>query len=476
MIIKTHIFNKIFPKVNNESTILTLIPLIISQLSKSGIDYAVTIVAAFSGYLCLASLGIATSSIAILTVFCYGILSSIGILLAHNYAKKDILVAHQICFNGFVLATALATLYIFLLRCLPYFYIAIHQDITLTKYVAVYFNYFSWGVLPSTWNMVLIQWFIANKSGFIVTLVNVVRFILVIAVLVIVYKVFSSSQPTIMLNTLANVVVFGNWIALLLFLFIFGKDKFTVSGIKQVFALYKTHYIIDQLKLGIPFAIILAVEIAFFAASMLLAGAVSEIDLAIYNMLFQYIMLCITIPYAVSQATSINVAHNIAIHDSIAVNMVVRQGILFSALLILPLGYFLIFNHALSVNVIFNKITGVVSADNLGRLLNIVSIIIFADIIRLNYAGALRGLKDTKIPMLINIMCFWLLALPVEYYLCSRLKMGVDGILYGMLTGIISASVMLVIRFEKMIKHSNQTISINNNLIEVGNGKNSIII
>jgi len=62
-------------------------------------------------------------------------------------------------------------------------------------------------------------------------------------------------------------------------------------------------------------------------------------------------------------------------------------------------------------------------------------------------AHALRGMSDTKIPMLLAIFGYWLVGLPIAYVLGFVANWGGVGIWIGLAAGLTFAAVVLVIRF-----------------------------
>lgn len=58
--------------------------------------------------------------------------------------------------------------------------------------------------------------------------------------------------------------------------------------------------------------------------------------------------------------------------------------------------------------------------------------------------GALRGLGDTRTPMLANLAGHWLLGLPVGYVLCFGLGRGIIGLWVGLSLGLIAVAIALV--------------------------------
>jgi len=50
--------------------------------------------------------------------------------------------------------------------------------------------------------------------------------------------------------------------------------------------------------------------------------------------------------------------------------------------------------------------------------------------------GALRGLKDTHIPMIFNFISYWLIGFPIGYYLGLHTSMGPEGLWIGLIAGL----------------------------------------
>ena len=66
--------------------------------------------------------------------------------------------------------------------------------------------------------------------------------------------------------------------------------------------------------------------------------------------------------------------------------------------------------------------------------------------------GVLRGLGDVKIPTIITLLAYWGMGLPVGYLLGFHFNLGVQGIWYGLLLGLLGASVLLFFRFQSITR------------------------
>ena len=76
------------------------------------------------------------------------------------------------------------------------------------------------------------------------------------------------------------------------------------------------------------------------------------------------------------------------------------------------------------------------------------------DGIQITSSGALRGFEDTRAPMFIGMLSYWLVALPVSYLSAFKLGFGPQGIWFGFLTGLALAAAALVARLLLRIKHA----------------------
>ena len=76
------------------------------------------------------------------------------------------------------------------------------------------------------------------------------------------------------------------------------------------------------------------------------------------------------------------------------------------------------------------------------------------DGVQITSSGALRGFEDTRAPMFIGMLSYWLVALPVSYLSAFKLGFGPPGIWFGFLTGLALAAAALVARLLLRIKHA----------------------
>ncbi|RZJ68895.1 MAG: MATE family efflux transporter, partial [Flavobacterium sp.] len=66
--------------------------------------------------------------------------------------------------------------------------------------------------------------------------------------------------------------------------------------------------------------------------------------------------------------------------------------------------------------------------------------------------GVLRGVGDVNLPTFITFISYWIIGIPLGYFLGIQLNMGVKGIWYGLTFGLLTASILLFYRFQQKTK------------------------
>ncbi|RFZ84730.1 MATE family efflux transporter [Mucilaginibacter terrenus] len=66
--------------------------------------------------------------------------------------------------------------------------------------------------------------------------------------------------------------------------------------------------------------------------------------------------------------------------------------------------------------------------------------------------GILRGMGDVNVPTILTFLSYWVIGLPIGYLVGIHFNYGVIGVWFGLVCGLMSASIMLFFRFQKMSK------------------------
>ena len=73
-----------------------------------------------------------------------------------------------------------------------------------------------------------------------------------------------------------------------------------------------------------------------------------------------------------------------------------------------------------------------------------------ADGVQVGAAGALRGYKDTRVPMVVTMFAYWVLAFPLAYLAAITYQAPPNYIWAGFVVGLGVAAILLTWRFNRL--------------------------
>jgi multidrug resistance protein, MATE family len=204
--------------------------------------------------------------------------------------------------------------------------------------------------------------------------------------------------------------------------------------------------------IGAPISISFLLEYGLFAAAALLMGLISTTALAAHQIALQIAAILFMVPFGVGMAATVRVGHAVGRGDGPAVkragSVATSLGIVFMSTmtLVVILGRFAI------ARFFFGEATesagGVI--DLTAMLLMVGATFFVADGIQTVAAGALRGMNDTRIPLLFAVISYWLIGFPAAYGLAFRMDLGAVGVWIGLSCGTAVYAVLLVLRFRRL--------------------------
>jgi MATE family multidrug resistance protein len=205
------------------------------------------------------------------------------------------------------------------------------------------------------------------------------------------------------------------------------------------------------LRVGAPVGAQQWLEFGVFGAAGLLMGLLGAVALASHQVALQLAALTFMVPVGVAQATSVLVGHAVGRGDPAAARRAVGAGAItgigfmaFTALVFLAIPELLARTFSPDASVVRVAAT----------LLPIAGVFQVFDGLQVVAAGALRGVADTRVPMLINLVGFWLVGLPVSAWLGLGLAIGPAGIWWGLAIGIGIVGMLLAYRIRRRFGQS----------------------
>lgn len=195
------------------------------------------------------------------------------------------------------------------------------------------------------------------------------------------------------------------------------------------------------LRLGLPAAVQIGLEIAVFAAATALCARLGPVAVAAHQVVLTCASVTFMVPMGVSSATAVRVGQAIGRGDLPAAARAGWAGLALGAGFMLACAaIFFFFGHAL----VF-----AFSPDPEVIRLGVVLLLIAAafqlfDGIQVVSTGALRGAGETRIPAVLSLVAYWVLGLPIGSWLAFHLGWGAVGLWMGLALGLIIVACVLL--------------------------------
>jgi multidrug resistance protein, MATE family len=186
--------------------------------------------------------------------------------------------------------------------------------------------------------------------------------------------------------------------------------------------------------LGLPAAGQIGFEGAIFGVVTVLVARLDEVSLAAHSIAVLVISTTFMVPLGISSAAAVRVGQAFGRRDPAGVSRAGWTALLLSGLFMGAAGVLLLAAPAAVVR-LFIRNPAVVSAGAL--LLRIAAFFELFDGFQVVATGALRGLGDTRSPMLIHLAGYWAIGMPLGCVLCFSYGWGAPGIWVGLSLAII---------------------------------------
>ena len=196
--------------------------------------------------------------------------------------------------------------------------------------------------------------------------------------------------------------------------------------------------------LGVPIAVTITAEAGLFNAVSILMGTRGAAVAAAHQIAINFAATMFMIPLALSSAITVRVGHALGAGNAQAARMSGGLGILMCAIFMTCSATFLLVFRDTVVSLYTND--GSVTSIAISLLL-MAAIFQVADGVQIGAAGALRGYKDTRMPMAINIVAFWVFAFPLAYLAAVTHRLPPSYVWGGFVIGLSIAAVLLTWRY-----------------------------
>jgi len=211
------------------------------------------------------------------------------------------------------------------------------------------------------------------------------------------------------------------------------------------------HEIRSLLKLGVPMSLGWFMEASLFGAVALLVGRMGTTAVAGHQIAVNVASMTFMVPLGLSMAITARVGQAIGSKDIRKARAAGFTGISLAAAFMAVCGM-CIFTIPYVISGIYTRDVPVRTMG--ATLLMMAALFQISDGLQVSAAGALRGLKDTEVPMVITVIAYWLIGMPLGYTLGIVLGGGARAVWVGLICGLTSAAVLLNYRFYLLTRRS----------------------
>lgn len=201
------------------------------------------------------------------------------------------------------------------------------------------------------------------------------------------------------------------------------------------------------LKVGIPIGISIFIEATMFAIVALFLAPLGAIVVAGHQLVLNFTSLCFMLPMSMGIALTIRVGQAVGAGNSQAAKQLVVIGSTL-ALVMATATCSLMLSLPDLIARIYTQDQAVI--DVAVSLFFLAAMFQLSDAVQVAGAGILRGYKDTKWPMLMIVISYWLIGLPLGYILGLTdfllPAMGAQGFWIGIILGLSCAAILLCFR------------------------------
>ena len=238
---------------------------------------------------------------------------------------------------------------------------------------------------------------------------------------------------------LSRVIMF-----VIMFVYIVKSKHFKdyLDGLKLKLASFKI--IREILDISIPIAFQFLFEVGAFAFAAIMMGWLGTNQLAAHQIAISIASITYMMASGISAAATVRVGNALGRKNNMELrNSAFAAFILGLAFMFLCALLFIAFHDYLPF--LFNDNIEVVKLAS--SLIVIAAFFQVSDGVQVIGLGALRGISDVKLPTLITVLAYWVVGLPIAYFLAFILDFGAVGIWYGLLIGLSLAAALMFYRF-----------------------------
>ena len=422
------------------------IPVVLSELAWMLMSVVDTIMVGRLSPEAIGAVGLSSSLYYIPALFGAGLLLGLDTLVSQAYGRGDHAECRHWVMQGIYIVLLFSIPVMIIVQWIPALLPRWGTNPDVASQTAAYLRLLNWG---TPW-LLTYACFRRYLQG--MHIVKPVTFALVSANLVnlagnwlLIYGKFGLPQMGVRGSAFSTVLARVYMAGFLIAVAIWHENKAGGSFFAQ-FPLPDKRRIMRILQLGGPAATQMIFEIGAFGGATVIAAKLSAESLAAHQIALNIASVTYMVPLGISAAAAVAVGHNIGAGDPARARrtgyLAIGVAVAFMALM------------ALLLTVFPHQIVWIYSPDPrvlaIGApLLALAAAFQIFDGIQTATTGALRGLGHTKAPMVLNFIGYWIIGLPLGYWLCFSGRLGVFGVWIGLTIALVFIATLVLLEWRK---------------------------
>ncbi|HXT69510.1 MAG TPA: MATE family efflux transporter [Vicinamibacterales bacterium] len=422
--------------------VVLALPIIQAELGWMSMGLVDTLMVGSLGPSAIGAVG--TGSILFLAVMVVGMgtLLALDTFVSQNFGAGRIDECHRWLFAGLqlagVLAVVLMGLTFGLIAALPVF--GLHPDVL--AYLRPYLSSLVWSTPPllayAVFRRYLQACHVVWPITFALILANLVN---VAANWVLIHGHLGFPALGVAGSAWATVfsrVTMAGW----LWMTIIYRERDRPSGLHDVPFAIDMARVWRIVRLGVPAAAQALLEVGVFAVATALAARIAPAAIAAHNIVLNIIGFIFMVPFGLGSAAAVRVGHAIGRGDPAGarsagwIAVMLATGVMSASALLLWL----------APGLLIRPFSADADVMTIGMgLMFVAAIFQLFDGVQAVATGALRGLGDTRTPMVVNLIGHWAVGLPLAYVLCFNYGWAAQGLWIGLAAGLIVTGGVLVL-------------------------------
>lgn len=393
------------------------IPLASAQIAQAATGFVDTVMMGWLGQETLAAGGLATTTFTTLLIIATGVIFGVSPLVAEAFGSGNNAKIQQVTRQGFWLSILLSIPLMILLAHADSLMLQLGQAPSVVSLAKNYLDFIAWGFLPAlTFSMLKNVVSSLSQVRPITTIVVVGTLLNAIGNYILGFG--KLGFPAMGLSGIAIASVLSQWIMLLsLIIYTFIHPELKTFQLFKKLHRIEPKILREMIWIGVPISISFGFEVGLFSVTTYLMGLLGTDTLAAHQIVFQTIVVVFMVPLGISLATTIRVGWWNGQNNSDGVRRAAYISMCLGAIFMTLMAVVLLLfpRQIISLYLDINKPENAKLVPLATSMLAVAAVSQILDGVQTTAQGALRGLKDTRVPMLLSFVAFWVVGLASGY-------------------------------------------------------------